>query len=121
VDGNAFDAEIENDVLIGHKLYAVKRYRTQTGASLSDSRRAVDAIEAQLRQAGRLPPPRKRTAAWYSVVGIMFAGGLVAGGAVFLLLVGLQHYFPFIGHIQAFVTVASAAGGAFASAKRQSR
>jgi len=52
------DAEIEQQLLAGKTIQAMKRYREMTGATLSEARSAVVEKQRQLRLSGALPPPR---------------------------------------------------------------
>lgn len=57
-------AQVQAAVFNGEKIAAIKMYRDDTGASLSDAKDAVDRLEAEWRAASpekfKAPPAKKR-------------------------------------------------------------
>jgi hypothetical protein len=52
------DPQIEQDLIAGRKIAAIKRYRETTGVGLREAKAAMDRREAMLLQAGRVQPGR---------------------------------------------------------------
>jgi len=57
-------AQVQTAVFNGEKIAAIKMYRDDTGASLSDAKDAVDRLEAEWRAASpeefKAPPAKRR-------------------------------------------------------------
>jgi hypothetical protein len=74
------DAEIEQDLIAGRKIGAIKRYREATGASLFVAKQTVDERERLLRQSGRLPAknPISIKGPVFIIVGVFVVAVLIA-------------------------------------------
>jgi hypothetical protein len=52
------DPQIEQDLVNGRKIQAIRRYRMATGAGLLDAKNVIEEREKILRQSGRILPAR---------------------------------------------------------------
>ena len=95
------DGALDDLILAGRKIGAIKAYRLATGASLIAARDAIDARTAALRAAGRQPLPHRLSFGDY--VRIAFILGIIglALAALFgLITVDLLDFWRILTHPQ---------------------